>query len=432
MSSDFKPTMKQRLALVAYTCVMALLTPLLILHTLIKTAIKADGYDMRKLERFGLIRGDFRTGGIWVHCVSVGEVAVASFVIERLLKETPDLTVTITTTTHTGSQSVLKRFGDRVQHCYLPYDFSLFVSLTLAKIQPTVLWVTEVELWPILIHQCWKKNIPTAVINARMTDRSIKGYEKVSAIFVPMLQKLTLVCAQGKRDYDNYLKLGMPEEKLALTNNIKFDIDVPMKELNNTDLNKKYNPRNKLVFLAGSTHEPEESVVLEAFEACLSNHSNLLLLLVPRHPQRFDAVYRLCQERHLKACRVSESIEEDANIVLVDEMGVLSQLYQIAQFSFVGGSIAPRGGHNALEAAVCAVPILMGSSTDNNPEICQTLKDVGAITTVNTSAQVQQVLSQWLLNPEVAQMRGECGKKAIEANAGAVDKTIAIVRQFVL
>lgn len=432
MGSDANPTMKQRMVLAAYTVVIALLMPFLILHTLIKMLLRVDSYTKRKLERFGLIAGVFQPNGVWVHCVSVGEVAAASFVVERLLKEQPSLTVTITTTTYTGSQSVIQRFNGRVQHCYLPYDFSPFVALTLAKIKPKAVLITEVELWPILIHQCWKKDIPTLVINARMTDRSISGYQRVSSLFTPMLHKLTLVCAQGQRDYNNYLKLGMPAERLTLTNNIKFDIDVPSSELDNTSLSQKYNPQSKLAFLAGSTHAPEESVILDAFEACLVKYPSLLLLLVPRHPQRFDTVYKLCKERNLKTCRASQSIDDDTQVVLVDEMGVLGRLYQLAQFAFVGGSIAPKGGHNALEAAACAVPILMGTSTHNNPDICQALKKVGAITTVNTKTDIQQTLSHWIANPEVAEIAGENGKKAIDANAGAVNKTIASVRQFVL
>jgi 3-deoxy-D-manno-octulosonic-acid transferase len=431
MSSDFKPTIKQQLALTAYTLTMALISPLLILHTFIKTVIRSEGYNQRKLERFGIIKGEFKPHGIWVHCVSVGEVATASFVIEKLLIEDPQLIITVTTTTHTGSQRVSQRFGDRVQHCYLPYDFSIFVRLTLAKIKPTAVLITEVELWPTLIHQCWKKDIPALVINARMTDRSIKGYQKVSALFTPMLNKLSLVCAQGTRDFNNYLELGIPKTKLTLTNNIKFDIDTPTKLLNNSGLSQQYNPRDRLIFLAGSTHDPEESIVLDAFEACLSQHSNLRLLLIPRHPQRFDTVYQLCRERNLITSRASEGIDEEADIILVDEMGVLSQLYQLARFAFVGGSIAPRGGHNALEAAIYSVPMMMGSSTYNNPDICQVLKDAGAMTTTNTVDDMQHTLSRWLSNPNEPKLAGEKGKEAIEINAGAVDNTIRSIRQFV-
>ena len=430
MSTRFKPSAKHKTALVLYTCIMAIITPLLILHMFVKTLVRSKGYTFRKLERFGLISGQFKTQGIWIHCVSVGEVVAASLVIKRLLKKDPDLTITVTTTTPTGSQRVIQLFGDRVQHCYLPYDFSLFVSLALAKIKPSALLITEVELWPILIHQCWKKGIPTIVINARMTDRSTKGYKKVSSLFTPMLNKLSLVCAQGQRDFDNYIHLGIPAENLILTNNIKFDIATPTSEEHSNKLNQTYNPQGKQVFLAGSTHDPEESTVLDAFESCLVDHPNLLLLLVPRHPQRFDTVYKLCKERHLKVCRASQSITPDAHVILVDEMGVLSQLYQLAQFSFVGGSIAPRGGHNALEAAAWAVPIIMGSSTHNNPEICQVLKKVGAIATANTATEMQHILTQWLDSPQHAITAGRNGKKAIEANAGAVDKTIASMHQF--
>jgi 3-deoxy-D-manno-octulosonic-acid transferase len=431
MKARFKPSLKHRIALLSYTVVMALISPLLILHTAIKLLLKSEGYTRRKLERFGVISGEFQPNGLWVHCVSVGEVVAAALVIEKLLAEDPKRVITVTTTTPTGSQRVVQLFGDRVQHCYLPYDFSLFVHLSLTKIKPKALLITEVELWPTLIHQCWKKGIPSLVINARMTDRSAKGYQKVASLFTPMLHKLSLVCAQGQRDYDNYKKLGICATKVQLTNNIKFDIAIPQQEVEHLTLIQKYNPNGKTVILAGSTHDPEENLMLEAFEACKANYSDLLLLIVPRHPQRFDIVYKRCLQSSLKTCRASQSVDPDADIILVDEMGVLSRLYQIAQVAFVGGSIAPRGGHNALEAAACAVPVMMGSSRHNNPDICLALEQAGAITTVNTMTDIEKTLSHWLLAPQNAKAAGEKGKQAIDNNAGAVDNTMAAVDQFV-
>ena len=426
MSSPFKHTLSQRIALWAYTLLLALLVPVLAIYNVVKVLAKADGYDKKRLERFGVLKSDTQQSDLWIHCVSVGEVVAASPLIEKLLEQ-DNLRITITTTTYTGYQRVIQSFDQRVQHSYLPYDFPLFMALLLNRLKPSAILITEVELWPNLVHQAWLKNIPTLVINARMTNKSCKSYSKLSALFSPMLQKLEHACAQGQRDFDNYLKLGIPPQKLTLTNNMKFDLQSHADSTIKDELITEYQLEGKRVFLAGSTHDPEENVILDAYESLLAKYPDLALLIVPRHPQRFDSVYQLCEKRRLTLCRASENITADANVILVDKMGVLSKLYQVADFAFIGGSIAQRGGHNALEAAAYAVPAIMGSSRHNNPEICEALKESGGLKTTDTAKEMEHVILEWLSNPEQATDLGQNGRKVIETNSGAVQKTLELI-----
>ena len=425
MSANYSPSWSEGVIRWIYSTLIVIIMPLSFINLLVRLLTGKPGYDKRRFQRYGILPAPAKTGGILIHCVSVGEVVAASKLINKLIAQEPDIAITITTTTPTGSERVRQIFGDRVHHFYLPYDLLFTMRGMLNKVKPGKVLVTEVELWPNMIHASWSLNIPVFIINARMTDKSARNYARISALFTPMLSKITRVCAQGNRDADNYLKLGLSEEKLTLTRNIKFDIEPAVDEAKKAELRERFNPSGHPLIVAGSTHAPEENIMLDAMANVLDAHPEMIMLMVPRHPQRFDKVWQLIEKSGLPSCRSSQGISKDANIVMVDEMGVLASLYAISDQAFVGGSIAERGGHNALEASLYGVPVMMGPSTFNNPEICNVLEQAGAMVIVESAEDIARQIEIWLQLPEEKSNAGDAGKHVLESNRGAIDATLA-------
>lgn len=318
----YKPTLLETLCRWGYSLVLAIAIPFAFIHLLIKATKASDDSHRGRFERFGIVPKPLKQNGYLFHCVSVGEVVAASCVIKRIMQHEPDAQITVTTTTSTGSARVRDIFKDTVQHFYLPYDLSLTMSSMLKRIKPKAVMITEVELWPNLIHVCWKRNIPVMVINARMTERSAKRYKKIGQLFNPMLAKLSHVCAQGQRDYDNYAWLGVAHDKLTLTNNIKFDqaANTASSSAHFLGLAKGARP----ILVAGSTHEPEESVIVESAKVLWNENPQLRVIIVPRHPERFEAVAKLLERHNLNFVKSSEvdNVPDDVNVILLDEMGI--------------------------------------------------------------------------------------------------------------
>ena len=423
----YKPTFLEELCRYAYTLVLTLIIPITVTVNFVQSIRDKNKSTHKGLQRFGVVPKDKEVGGYLVHCVSVGEVVAASCLIKRIRQDKPNLPVTITTTTVTGAARVKALFGDSVQHYYLPYDLPVVMSTMLSRIQPKAVLITEVELWPNLIHACWKKQIACIVVNARMTDRSAKRYKKLSKLFTPMVNKLSHICAQGQRDYDNYLRLGASFNQLTLTNNIKFDqvASAGVSLGGFMGLERCATP----VVVAGSTHDPEEHVLLSAMHELWQSNPHLVLVIVPRHPQRFDIVASLLKESSVSFVRSSQvrQLPPNTKVILVDEMGRLNEAYSVAFCAFVGGSITNRGGHNALEPAAFSIPILMGPHTYNNPEICAYLKACGALQPVADAHDIANWIRKWVNEPESYQEAGLSAKKVLSDNSGAVEKTLRCI-----
>jgi 3-deoxy-D-manno-octulosonic-acid transferase len=431
MSQNYRPSLRQKISRWAYSCLLFLLLPLLIAHFLYRYVSRHPGYSLKRTQRFGLGMCTAQPGGILIHCVSVGEVVAAANMVRALRAKQPALAITLTTTTATGAQRVLDLFGTQVSHCYLPYDLPFMMRRLISVCRPVHVLITEVELWPNFIHHCWRNNIPISVINARMTKKSARSYAKIGALFSPMLLKLTAICAQGQRDFDNYLALGAPRDTLFLTNNIKF---AHQPDAQTMDIAAQFAARFKLegrpILVAGSTHEPEESMLLDAYQTLLIHQPNLLLIIVPRHPQRFDAVHALCLSSGLNTVTSSSNIEDTTHmqVLLIDQMGLLQGVYALTHIAFVGGSIADRGGHNALEPAAFGVPVIMGPHTYNNPDICQTLVDAGALKTVFNAQDIAHQVGHWLDDKPARTKAGLGAKQVLQNNSGAVDATLKILQ----
>ncbi|MCC2606436.1 lipid IV(A) 3-deoxy-D-manno-octulosonic acid transferase [Planctobacterium marinum] len=428
--ASYKPTLKEFIARWLYSGLIALFIPLAFLNLLIKAGYRGQEYRKRKFERFGFLPKIKQRGGLLLHCVSVGEVVAASALVKKIRQQHPQYPVTITTTTPTGSAQVKKTFGDSVCHVYLPYDLHMAMYGLLRRVAPQKVLITEVELWPNLIHACWKANIPVYIINARLTDKSARSYAKLKTLFRPMLCKITAVCAQGQRDFDNYMALGCPQEKLHLTNNIKFD-----QTLSEDDqakavvLAEKLQLQGRTVLLGASTHDPEEKALLQSYQTLKSAFPKLLLILTPRHPQRFSRVEKLIAGQPLKQQRLSDDrpVTADTDVLLIDAMGILKSVYHLADIAFVGGSLADKGGHNALEAALFSKPVIMGPHLYNNPVIFETLVNAQAMVSVPNEQQLCEQIQLWLAHPEQASAAGKAGAAVIAHNAGAIDQTLAII-----
>lgn len=430
MLQPYRPSFAEQFVRLSYSLLIVLLLPFTIMHFLLQRLRGKEGYNAKRLSRYGLIAEPIKKGGLLIHCASVGEVVAAHSLIKIILDTHPELPITITTNTTTGAMRVKALLNDAVRHVYLPYDLGLFMQRLLEKLEPRMVLINEMELWPNLIHSCWTRNIPVYLINGRMSDKSQKTYDKFPRLFSPMFAKITGICAQGQRDYDNYLALNIPPDKLTLSNNIKFDLLLDEKDrLNGAKLADKFGLSNRPILLAGSTHEPEEQVLIEAFKQLTVDYPDLLLVIVPRHPQRFAKVAGICEKSGLVFMIASENkiCQANTQILLLDQMGLLRPTYALAKIAFVGGSIADRGGHNALEPAAFGVPILMGSHTYNNPAICQTLMDAGALYTVSDVQHIVERCRLWLDDEELRLKDGLAGKHVLQANGGAINATLRVL-----
>lgn len=431
MSALFNPNMTQKAALLVYSTIWLIIIPFTLLHFIYRLIMRKPGYSLKRLTRYGIdVGSNIKPHGLLIHCASVGEVVAIHNLVEQVLITHPTLFITITTNTTTGADRVKSLFSGRVSHAYLPYDFPLFLKFFLKSRSPSQVLINEMELWPNFCHQCWRADIPISVVNGRMSEKSTKTYQKFPALFTPMFEKLTAIGAQDHRDYQNYLTLGVATNKLTLTNNIKFDLTISANDITLSETIKThFNLHKRKLLVAGSTHDPEEQILLDAYLTLQKTYPELLLVIVPRHPQRFEKVHQLLQQQNISTTLLSKNspCQASTQVLLCDQMGKLRSIYALANISFVGGSIANRGGHNALEPAAVGVPILMGESTYNNPAICQSLADKGALRTVTNAQQIVAACNHWLSNSEQRLLAGEAGKQVLNSNSGAIEKTLKML-----
>jgi 3-deoxy-D-manno-octulosonic-acid transferase len=418
-----------------YNVLLILLLPFGLIALLLKSD-KTEGKRNKNIERFGLI-GKPKQNGILVHCVSVGEVNAAKSIIQRLQERYPDSPITISTTSTTGAKQAHAIFKDSVQHMYLAIDIPICMWLFFHKLQPKLVLVTEVEIWPNMLHQCFRRKIPAVLINARMSSESVKTYQHLAFLFRPSLRKFSRICTQGQQDFENFLSLGVYKPNLIQCHNMKFDLELdPKDELKAQKLKQQVGLTNQPIFVAGSTHDLEEKACLDAFKVLRQTHTELILIVVPRHPHRFEKVVQLCQATGysvVKASNLNEApLKKLPDILVVDAMGMLKASYQLASFAFVGGSFAHKGGHNALEPALYGVATMMGPSIFNNPVICHALADAGGLKILSKPEQLSEVGLTWLNNLDVAIREGQASKKVIEQNRGAIEQTLDVIAEILV
>lgn len=410
-----------------YTLLFHLGLPLVALRLFLR-ARKAPAYGQRVAERFAIKLPPMRQGGIWVHAVSVGESIAAAPMVRALLKAYPELPITVTCMTPTGSERIRALFADepRIQHCYLPYDLPWAAARFLDHVRPRLGVIMETELWPNHIHQCAKRGIPVALANARLSARSARGYGRFAKLTRPMLAEMSLIAAQTETEAERFRSLGARPECVQVTGSIKFDLKLDEQLLPRArQLREQWQASQRPVWIAASTHEGEDAQVLEAHRRLLQMHADALLILVPRHPERFNAVHALCAEQFATVRRSSAELVTDATQVLLgDTMGELLFLYALADIAFVGGSLVPTGGHNPLEPAALALPVISGPHVFNFLDISAMLKDAGALQSVDDSQALAASVQRLVELPQDAKRMGEAGRAVMQANQGALQRLL--------
>ena len=420
-----------------YSLLLYLLSPAVFARLLIR-ARRAPAYGQRKKERFGFVEHlNPDKPVIWVHSVSVGETIASAPMVKALQQQYPQYQILVTTMTPTGSEQVRKIHGDTVAHCYAPYDLPDAVNRFLNRTRPEIAVVIDTELWPNTIASCAARNIPVVIANARLSEKSAKGYGKFGRLTQTMLQQISMVAAQNTEGGQRFLDLGLPESALAVTGSVKFDLDIAPEIIESGKLLRQRwqqgAGRDIQLLVAASTHEGEDQQIIDAYKKLLTELPDLRLLLVPRHPERFDSVYGLIENNELKAVRHSKgsNVCPNTRVILGDTMGEMMRFYAASDVAFVGGSLVATGGHNMLEPAALGLPVLSGPHVFNFEEISQSLVDAKGMLLVKDSDDLaKQTLK--LLNDLVAyQQMGENAEKFVSDNRGALNKTLEIITQLI-
>ncbi len=410
-----------------YTLLFHLGLPLVALRLFLRSR-KAPAYARRIGERFAMNLPVMRKGGIWVHAVSVGESIAAAPMIRALLQAYPQLPITITCMTPTGSERVQAMFADepRVQHCYLPYDLPWAAGRFLDHVQPKLAVIMETELWPNHIHQCAKRGIAVALANARLSERSARGYARFAGLTRPMLAEMSLIAVQTEAEAERFRQLGARAECVQVTGSIKFDLRIDEQLLPRARaLREQWQAAQRPVWIAASTHEGEDEVILAAHRQLLEHHGDALLILVPRHPERFNSVFALCSAQFPTVRRSSTAaVAADTAVLLGDTMGELLFLYALADIAFVGGSLVPNGGHNLLEPAALSLPVISGPHLFNFLEIAAMLRDAGALQEVDDAQGLAAEIRRLIELPQDARRMGEAGRAVMKANQGALQRLL--------
>lgn len=410
-----------------YSLVIRLALPVS-LYYLIWRGLRQREYFDRWSERFALYRGPGLDDCLWVHAVSVGEVNVAAPLVAALRARHPGVPVLVTTTTPTGSARVRALWGREVRHVYLPYDLPGAVRNFLDHFRPRIAVVMETEIWPNLFAELHARAIPLLIANARLSERSLRGYRPIAALVAAALRTVAIVAAQSEADAARYRRLGAPAENVRVTGNIKYDLPLPAGLVEQAGgWRRAWGERP--VWIAASTHPEEEPAVLEAHAAVLALQPDALLLWAPRHPERFAAVAAEAEHAGLRvATRRRHGLPgADTQVFVVDTLGELMAFFAAADIAFVGGSLQEIGGHNVLEPAALGVPAVVGPHTFNFQESTDLLVEAGAVQRVADAAGLAAAVQRAFREPAAAQARGAAGRVRIAGERGALARTMALL-----
>ncbi|EWS67381.1 3-deoxy-D-manno-octulosonic acid transferase [Vibrio vulnificus] len=408
-----------------YTLLLALAAPLL-LFGLYRSKPNKPKFGQRWKEHFGITPTlDGQNQPLWIHAVSVGESLAAIPLIKAIKEKTPDQVIVVTTTTSTGAEQIAK-LGNLVEHRYMPIDFAFAVRGFLKAINPAKMLIIETELWPNTLATVHKANIPIIVVNARLSEKSQQNYAKVQPLFNLIHPCLGKVLCQSQADADRFAKLSIPTNKLSVTGSIKFDIHISDEIKHQGAELRTLLGQQRPVWIAASTHRGEDEKVLDAHRQVLETHPNALLILVPRHPERFDSVFELCQTQGFETVRRTQAniIADSAQVYLGDTMGEMLVLLGAADVCFMGGSLIGDkvGGHNVLEPAALGVPVITGPSYYNFKEITSTLHQVNGIAIVESMQLGRHVLQ--LLTDKALQIKtAQAALRVVQKNQGTLART---------
>lgn len=382
-----------------YSLLLYLIFPLVIFRLFWRSRSN-PAYRQRIGERLGFVHSDSDKPIIWIHAVSVGETIAAQPLIEALIKQYSDHRVLVTTTTPTGSERVRALFGDHVMHVYFPYDLPEIVARFVRRIKPKLLIVIETEIWPNLFAKCKKKNVPLLLVNARLSERSTQKYLELQNLVRETLANISLIAVRSVVDAERFKQLGASDAQISVAGNIKFDFKANEKQVEEGKQWRKHWLKNDLVWVVASTHAGEDKVILDIYQNLLKQFPKLLLILVPRHPERFDDVYSLCSEvQNLTVLRHSQietyrNVETtQANVILGDSMGEMQSWFATADVVFMGGSLVETGGHNPIEPIAQGVPVVSGPHMFNFDDVSSLLSEEGLLFICESSREIEDKIS---------------------------------------
>ena len=411
-----------------YSLVGYLLLPLLIIRLFAKS-VKAPAYRKRILERLGFVQ-KINTPVIWIHCVSVGEFRASITLIDTLIKQHPQHKILVTTTTPTGSSALKQHYKNQVLHYYFPFDLSLIVKRYIKRVNPDLCILMETEIWPNLIHALKQRNIPSILINARLSRRSLEKYQKFTPKLISKtLNQLTLIATQNQNSATRFIQLGVVENKVINTGNIKFDLNPTANSATTETLKQIIGPRKVITF--ASTHAGEEAEIIKHYLK-VKEQIDALLVIIPRHPERFNEVEKLAKNADLTVARRSNATPNNtAQILLGDSMGEMLSYFAISDIVFMGGSLNQTGGHNMLEPAAHSKAIIFGPNVFNFAEIsADLLNNQASIQVQNAQALFTQIISL-LGNSQQLEVLGKNAKQYFDSQKGAVKKIAKLIKNII-
>ena len=414
-----------------YTLLWYLVLPLIVLR-LLWVSVHTPAYRERFAERFGFYRRPLRKGCVWIHAVSVGETLAAAPLIRALLERYPDTPLLVTSTTPTGSEQVRLLFGERVTHAYWPWDLPGAVERSFQQAEPSLVVLLETELWPNLIRAAERRGVPVLLVNGRLSAKSHRGYARWRSLIQQSLSRLSLLAVQTAAEAERFIDLGASAERVVVTGNIKFDLQLDEgKRAIAEQLRAAIG--NRPVWIAASTHAGEDEIALAAHRQVLQHWPTLLLILVPRHQERFDQVVTLAKDEGLVTVRRSSGDVPTAQtqVYLADTMGELLALYGACDIAFVGGSLVPVGGHNLLEPAAWEKPVLSGPVLHNFTEVSALLTEANALQIVDDTTSLAAALQHLLADPVEAQLRGERAAAVVNRHRGALQKLLNLLQPLI-
>ena len=420
-----------------YSIVFAVLSPLFVFR-LFWRSLREPSYRYRWWQRFAIglpARTRPGEGLIWIHAVSLGELLAVAPLIERLLLEHPQKALLVTNTTPTGAAQTKRLFGDRVEQCWFPFDIPLVISRFLRHWQPELIVMVETEIWPNVLAAAHASNIPTVLLNARLSARSARGYARFIALTRQTLERFSAIACQSQSDQRRFKKLGAESASLHIVGSMKFDIDLANRRDQLGDIKQQLGDavRQQSIWAAASTHPGEEVLVLNALEQLKSLGICSLLLLAPRHPNRSPEIIRLLEERSFSYQMRSdgESLRSETDVLLIDTLGELSAFLGLASVAFIGGSLVPRGGHNPIEAAAWGCTVLTGPHVTNFASIVRDMERSDAITTIESEqALCDQLQRAWPDNEGVEP--SDSAKQFVDSRRGATRRQLDILESFLI
>ncbi len=366
---------------------------------------------------------------VWIHAVSVGEVQAAVPLVRALARRLPGVPILVTTVTPTGAARVTSVFGTDVTHAYIPLEMPLAIDRFFDAVKPKLALVMETEIWPNLYRACGVREIPLVLVSARISPRSVNGYRRFLPLFRETLSHGIIIAAQSAADAERFLSLGASPERVQVTGNIKFDIELPEALATQGARLRSELFGDRTVWIAASTHEGEETKVLEAHRSLRQSHGDLLLIVVPRHPERFSEVRNTIEEHAFSCVSRSDrqSCSGDVEVFLLDTMGELPAFYAASDIAFVGGSLVPVGGHNLLEPAALGLPVVIGPHVFNAQELVDLFVTQGACQMVRDVDELARSVASLLADPPGARRQGILARDLVQANRGALDRLMRLI-----